>query len=112
MPRWADLAIRIEGRAGRSEVVEMQHNRLMRRMDEQMGKDAQAHQTSGMFNNMSRNKRGVTANVWHPGGREMVERLIKQADAVLENFSAGVMTRFWSPLAEPAGRIPGVTRII
>lgn len=48
---------------------------------------------SGMFNNMSRNKRGVTANVWHPGGREMVERLIKQADAVLENFSAGAFER-------------------
>ncbi len=48
---------------------------------------------SGMFNNMSRNKRGVTANVWHPGGREMVERLISKADAVLENFSAGAFER-------------------
>jgi len=48
---------------------------------------------SGMFNNMSRNKRGVTANIWHPGGREMVERLIKTADAVLENFSAGAFER-------------------
>ena len=43
----------LEGRAGRSEVVEMQHNRLMRRMDEQMAQDAQAHQTSGLFNGMS-----------------------------------------------------------
>ena len=43
----------IEGRAGRSEVVEMQHNRLMRKLDEQMAQDAQAHQTSGMFNGMS-----------------------------------------------------------
>jgi len=43
----------LEGRAGRSEVVEMQHNRLMRKMDEQMAQDAQAHQTSGLFNGMS-----------------------------------------------------------
>lgn len=48
---------------------------------------------SGMFNNMSRNKRGVTANVFHPGGREMVERLIAHSDAVLENFSAGAFAR-------------------
>jgi crotonobetainyl-CoA:carnitine CoA-transferase CaiB-like acyl-CoA transferase len=48
---------------------------------------------SGMFNNMSRNKRSVTANVYHPGGREMVERLIQNADVVLENFSAGAFER-------------------
>ncbi|MFM8551516.1 MAG: hypothetical protein ACKOCD_04260 [Nitrospiraceae bacterium] len=43
----------LEGRAGRSEVIEMQHNRLMRKLDEQMVQDAQAHQTSGVFNGMS-----------------------------------------------------------
>ena len=46
-----------------------------------------------MFNNMNRNKRGITANIWHPGGREMVERLIAQADAVVENYSAGAFER-------------------
>ncbi len=39
----------IEGRAGRSEKVELQHHRLMR----QMQQDAEAQKTSGAFNNMS-----------------------------------------------------------
>lgn len=43
----------IEGRAGISEKLEMQHNRLMRRIEEQAQNDARAHRTSGAFNNMS-----------------------------------------------------------
>ncbi|HXF93038.1 MAG TPA: hypothetical protein VNK46_09780 [Nitrospiraceae bacterium] len=43
----------IEGRADRSEKIELQHHRLMRRLEEQAQKDAQAQQTSGLFNNMS-----------------------------------------------------------
>ncbi|MEW6544345.1 MAG: multicopper oxidase domain-containing protein [Nitrospirota bacterium] len=43
----------IEGRAGRSEKVELQHHRLMRRLEEQAQKDAQAQVTSGAFNGMS-----------------------------------------------------------
>ncbi|MDF0642442.1 MAG: hypothetical protein P0111_00305 [Nitrospira sp.] len=43
----------IEGRPERSEKMELQHHRLMRRLEEQAQKDAQAQQTSGAFNNMS-----------------------------------------------------------
>ncbi len=43
----------IEGRAGRSEQVELQHHRLMDRMQNQMQQDAAAQQTSGGYNNMS-----------------------------------------------------------
>ncbi len=43
----------IEGRADRSEKIELQHHRLMRRLEEQAQKDAQAQQTSGIFNSMS-----------------------------------------------------------
>ncbi len=43
----------IEGRAGRSEKVEMQHHRLMRRLEEQAQQDAQAQTTSGAYNGMS-----------------------------------------------------------
>ena len=43
----------IEGRAGRSEKVELQHHRLMRKLEEQAQKDAQAQTTSGVFNGMS-----------------------------------------------------------
>lgn len=43
----------LEGRADRSEKIELQHHRLMRKIEEQAQNDAQAQPTSGMFNNMS-----------------------------------------------------------
>jgi hypothetical protein len=60
MPGWAQalksqtlVEDAIEGRAGRSEKLELQHHRLMRRLEEQAQKDAQAQPTSGAFNNTS-----------------------------------------------------------
>jgi hypothetical protein len=43
----------LEGRAGRSEKVELQHHRLMQQIDQQMSQDAQAQKTSGTYNDMS-----------------------------------------------------------
>ena len=43
----------LEGRAGRSEKIELQHHRLMRKIEEQAQQEAQAQPTSGLFNNMS-----------------------------------------------------------
>src|SRR3989304_2903823 len=40
---------------------------------------------SGMFSNFSRNKRSITANVHHPAGREVVERLMRVSDVVVDN---------------------------
>ena len=48
---------------------------------------------SGLFNNLNRNKRGITANLHHPRGRELLERLIASADAVTENYSPGAFER-------------------
>ena len=48
---------------------------------------------SGMFNNFNRNKRGITANIYHPRTRELIEQLITGADAVTENFSPGAFAR-------------------
>lgn len=48
---------------------------------------------SGMFNNLSRNKKSMTVNLHHPAGHEVVERLIAKSDVVVENFSAGVLER-------------------
>jgi len=42
----------------------------------------------------NRNKRSVTLDLSHPAGREVAADLIKRADVVVENFSAGVMRRF------------------
>ena len=43
----------IEGRAGNAEKMEMQHHRLMDKLEHQAQEDAKAQQTSGGFNNMS-----------------------------------------------------------
>ena len=63
---------------------------------------------SGLFNNMNRNKRGVTLNLFHPRGRELAERLIAGADVVTENFSPGAFERMgfgWDRLRELAPEI-------
>jgi len=43
----------MEGRAGNAEKMEMQHHRLMEKLEGQAQKDAKAQQTSGAFNEMS-----------------------------------------------------------
>ena len=51
----------------------------------------------GLHNNFNRNKLGVTANLGHPRGRELVERLIAVSDLVVENFSPGAFARMGFP---------------
>src|SRR5205807_4357122 len=58
---------------------------------------------SGLFNNMSRGKRGITLNLHHPGAREAAERLIRCSDVVVENYSASAFERMgfgWDRLRE------------
>ena len=58
---------------------------------------------SGFHSNLSRNKRGITANLFHPKGREAVERLLAESDVVIENYSAGAFGRMgfsWERLQE------------
>jgi len=45
------------------------------------------------FHNANRGKLSVSVNVKHPEGRDLVRRLVAHADAVFDNFSAGVMER-------------------
>jgi crotonobetainyl-CoA:carnitine CoA-transferase CaiB-like acyl-CoA transferase len=49
--------------------------------------------TSGYFNNVNRNKRSVTLNLRDPRGLDVLRQLISTCDVVIENFSAGVMSR-------------------
>jgi crotonobetainyl-CoA:carnitine CoA-transferase CaiB-like acyl-CoA transferase len=63
---------------------------------------------SGTFNNLNRNKLGITANLNHPRGREVVEKLIAISDLIVENFSAGAFERMgfsWERLRELNPRI-------
>ena len=46
---------------------------------------------SGLFNHGNTNKLGITLNVRHPSGYDILLRLIKKSDVVIENFSTGVL---------------------
>jgi crotonobetainyl-CoA:carnitine CoA-transferase CaiB-like acyl-CoA transferase len=46
---------------------------------------------SGYFNEMNRNKRGLSLNLATPGGRDLFLQLVARADIVLENNSARVL---------------------
>jgi formyl-CoA transferase len=42
---------------------------------------------------LNANKRSVTCNLKHPRGRELLSRMIEQADVFVENFAPGVIER-------------------
>lgn len=50
----------------------------------------------------SRNKKSLTVNLKHPAGREIVRKLIPEADIVVENFRPGVLEKLglgWDALS-------------
>lgn len=52
--------------------------------------------SSGMFNNLNRNKLGLSLNVVHPKGFELIQHLVSISDVVVENFSAGTLADKWN----------------
>ena len=52
-----------------------------------------ANRTSGDFQNLNRNKRSLTLNLKKPGGIEVLRRLVKNADVVVENWRPDVKAR-------------------
>ena len=48
---------------------------------------------SAYFLQVNRNKRGMTLNLKHPQGKEIFLDLAKGADAIVENFTPGVVSR-------------------
>ena len=48
----------------------------------------------GSFNNINPGKRGISLNMNHPKGKEVLTRLLKSADVVAEGFSPEVMRRW------------------
>lgn len=48
---------------------------------------------SAAFLMMNRNKRGIAVNLKHEGGKEVLRRLLKEADVLIENFRQGIMEK-------------------
>jgi len=55
--------------------------------------DRPGQERSGLFFFLNTNKQGVTLNLKHDRGREIVLRLAQQSDVLVENFRPGVMER-------------------
>jgi len=51
------------------------------------------HEASLYFNVMNRNKIGITLDLTRPEGAEILRRLVRDADVVVENFSQGVLPK-------------------
>src|SRR6202040_2107537 len=49
---------------------------------------------SAAFISLNRNKRGIVLDLTRPEAREVARELIRKADVVVENFSAGVMKKY------------------
>lgn len=51
------------------------------------------YEKNGNFNLMNRNKLGITLDLTHPDGRDLLLQLVAGADAVIENYSAEVLPK-------------------
>ncbi|MFC1825425.1 CaiB/BaiF CoA transferase family protein [Thermodesulfobacteriota bacterium] len=49
---------------------------------------------SGIFNNMNRNKYGMTLDVQNPRGLELAKKLISTSHVVVENYASGVVEKW------------------
>ncbi len=49
---------------------------------------------SAFFAQYNRNKEGITLNLKHEQGRQLLKRLVRKADVLIENFRPGTMQRF------------------
>ncbi len=56
--------------------------------------EAQPIERAGVFNTANRGKLGVTLDLSSAHGIELVKRLVKLSDVLIENYSPGVMDRF------------------
>jgi crotonobetainyl-CoA:carnitine CoA-transferase CaiB-like acyl-CoA transferase len=56
--------------------------------------DGSPSQESGYYLSCNRGKRSITVNLQDPAGQEIVRKLAKDADIVIENFKVGTLARF------------------
>ena len=60
------------------------------------------YEKSAYFNVLNRNKRGVTLDLTTPDGVRLVKDLVRGADAVIENYSIGVLPKLGARLRQSA----------
>jgi CoA:oxalate CoA-transferase len=61
--------------------------------DDARGFSPIVHGESGYFMSVNRNKRSMTLNLKTPRGKDILERLLEDADVLVDNFRPGVLDR-------------------
>ena len=64
-----------------------------------------------LFHSINRNKLSILLDLTHPQGVELIKKLVKMSDVVVENFSPGVMKRFGLDYDELKGIKPEIIMI-
>jgi crotonobetainyl-CoA:carnitine CoA-transferase CaiB-like acyl-CoA transferase len=49
---------------------------------------------SAAFMMLNRNKRGIALNLKHPSGREILKRMVRDTDVLIENYRRGTLEKF------------------
>jgi crotonobetainyl-CoA:carnitine CoA-transferase CaiB-like acyl-CoA transferase len=65
----------------------------MTRLGNQFHREDNTRALGGYFQSVDRNKRSVCLDLKHPEGKAALLALVRDADAIVENFRAGVMDR-------------------
>lgn len=94
--------IKVESRA-RLDLARTTFGPIMRPDDPENG--------SGYFTNFNRNKRSITLNMTSERGRQLFAQLLAVSDGLLENFSAGVLSKWGFPYAEMARIRPDIVYV-
>jgi len=72
--------------------VEPLEGDFFRRMGPFRDDDAERH-FGGLFQSCNRNKRSISLDLKHPEGQEIFRNMVKSADALVENYRAGVLEK-------------------
>jgi crotonobetainyl-CoA:carnitine CoA-transferase CaiB-like acyl-CoA transferase len=69
------------------------------------------HERSHVFNGVNRGKRGITLDLATQAGLEIVHRLLRDADVVVENFAAGVLEKMGLSYEALSAENPGLVML-
>jgi len=64
--------------------------------------------SGAMFNWLDRNKRSITVNARHPDGLDLIKRLIRISDVVVENYSSRILENWGLSYAEQRAENPEI----
>src|SRR5439155_25195688 len=78
----------------------------LRAEDVAQGDEGQTPNAMPHYNNVNRGKRSIVLNLRTEAGRQVLDRLVDQADVVLENMGAGSLERLGLPVERWQARRP------